>query len=360
MAEEMQDIIVMQGISKMFPGVQALDGVDFSLRRGEIHALVGENGAGKSTLIKIMTGVEKQDQGTYLMEGNEVSIRSPQHAQMLGIRAENILLGREPHKFIQIDWKEMYAQAEEILKRLAVNIDVTQPLSSYSTAIQQITAIARALVISSAKVLILDEPTSSLDAHETEQLFQVMNKLKDDGVSIIFITHFLDQVYAVSDRITVLRNGKLVGTFETDSLTRFELIAKMIGRSLDDLDNMTSIKLETGKNIREEPLYVANNLGLEGSIEPFDLQLRAGEVVGFAGLLGSGRTEVARLLFGIDQPDTGEVEMEGQEKTGNHWELRETSPSGKISSSPSRRGWAGSNTLPNKSNMKLPINISNY
>lgn len=329
MTEENQDIIVMQGISKSFPGVQALDGVSFSLKQGEIHALVGENGAGKSTLIKIMTGVEKQDKGTYLFEGKDVWIRSPQHAQEMGISpvyqeinlcdyltvAENILLGREPHTTFGIDWNAMYQQADQILKEMNVNIDVTQPLSSYSTAIQQITAIARALVISNAKVLILDEPTSSLDTHETDQLFRVMEKLKNDGVAIIFITHFLDQVYQVSDRITVLRNGKLVGTYETEGLTRFELIAKMIGRSLDDLDDMTSIRLETGKNIQDEPLYVADQLGLTGSIEPFDLQLRPGEVVGFAGLLGSGRTEVARLLFGVDHPDSGEVKLEGQEIT---------------------------------------------
>lgn len=329
MAEEKQDIIVMQGISKSFPGVQALDDVRFSLKEGEIHALVGENGAGKSTLIKIMTGVERQDRGSYLFEGEEVVIRSPQHAQEMGISpvyqevnlcdfltvAENILLGREPHNALGIDWKAMYERADEILSGMNVHIDVTQPLSRYSTAIQQLTAIARALEISNAKVLILDEPTSSLDAHETEQLFRVMEKLRNDGVAIIFITHFLDQVYEVSDRITVLRNGKLVGCYETKELGRFELIAKMIGRSLDDLDDMTSIRLETGKNIRENPLFEAHQLGLEGAIEPFDLKLHPGEVVGFAGLLGSGRTEVARLLFGVDQPDTGEVELEGEKIT---------------------------------------------
>ena len=327
MTEEYQNVIVMEGISKSFPGVQALDNVDFSLRCGEIHALVGENGAGKSTLIKVMTGVEKQDQGKYLYLGKEASIRSPQHAQEIGISpvyqeinlcdyltvAENILLGREPHKLFGIDWKAMNERASKILQQLDVDIDVTQPLSSYSTAIQQITAIARALEVSSAKVLILDEPTSSLDIHETEQLFRVMCKLKEDGVAIIFITHFIDQIYEVSDRITVLRNGQLVGTFETESMPRLELIAKMIGRSLSDFDDMTSIKLETGMNIKEQPLFVAEELGLSGTIEPFDLDLHAGEVVGFAGLLGSGRTEVARLLFGIDQPDSGKVFLDDEE-----------------------------------------------
>ena len=206
----------------------------------------------------------------------------------------------------------MNAQAQKILHELDVEIDVTQPLGSYSTAIQQITAIARALEISSAKALILDEPTSSLDAHETEQIFRVMNKLKNDGVGIIFITHFIDQIYEVSDRITILRNGKLVGTFETATLPRLELIAKMIGRSLADYDDMTATKLETSKHINEEALFSAKGLGLTGSIDPFDLDLHAGEVVGLAGLLGSGRTEMAKLLFGIDKPDKGSITMEGK------------------------------------------------
>ncbi len=327
MTETASNVIAMKGIYKAFPGVQALENVDFSLQSGEIHALVGENGAGKSTLIKVMTGVERQDQGEFLFEGNPVVIRSPQHAQEIGISpvyqeinlcdyltvAENILLGREPHKFMRIDWKAMNQRAEEILKELDVDVDVTQPLSSYSTAIQQITAIARALEVSSARVLILDEPTSSLDTHETEQLFRLMRKLKADGVAIIFITHFIDQIYEVSDRITVLRNGKLVGTYETKSLPRLELIANMIGRSLSALDDMTSIKLETGKNIKDQPLLSVENLGLSGSIEPFDLELHEGEVVGFAGLLGSGRTEVARLLFGIDSPDSGQFVLDGEE-----------------------------------------------
>ena len=329
MSESNQEIIRMEGIYKSFPGVQALEDVDFCLRKGEIHALVGENGAGKSTLIKVMTGVEEQDQGVVMLDGKEVLIKSPQHAQTVGIStvyqevnlcdyltvAENILLGREPHKFIGIDWNATNQRAQQIMEGLDVFIDVSQPLGSYSTAIQQITAIARALEVASARVLILDEPTSSLDAHETEQIFRVMEKLKNDGVGIIFITHFIDQVYEVSDRITILRNGKLVGTFETATLPRLELISKMIGRSLSDYDDMKATKLEASKNIKEEPLYVADDLGLTGSIEPFDLEMRAGEVVGLAGLLGSGRTEIAKLLFGIDAPDHGDILMDGKKIT---------------------------------------------
>lgn len=326
MAEPKDYFLTMKGISKAFPGVQALEAVDFNLQRGEIHALVGENGAGKSTLIKVLTGVERQDTGAITLEGKELFIRSPQHAQDLGIStvyqeinlcpnltvAENILIGREPRKLARIDWKTMNARARQILQGLDVDIDVTQTLGSYSVAIQQMAAIARALEISSAKILILDEPTSSLDAHETEKLFQVMRKLKSEGLGIIFITHFIDQVYAVSDRITVLRNGKLVGTFETSSLPHLELIAKMIGRSLSEFDDMSRIKLESSKHIQAAALLQARGLGRAGDIEPFDLDLHAGEVVGFAGLLGSGRTEIAGLLFGANKPDTGSVTVDGK------------------------------------------------
>ena len=322
-----KDIIVMEGISKSFPGVQALDNVGFTLKRGEIHALMGGNGAGKSTLIKIITGVERQDEGIITLDGKESFIKSPEQAQIMGIStvyqeinlctnlsvAENILIGREPSKFGAIAWKAMNNRASQLLQRLNINIDVTEPLGMYSTAIQQMVSIARALEISEAKVLILDEPTSSLDVHETEKLFDVMRKLRDEGMGIIFITHFLDQVYDVSDRITILRNGKLVGTYDAESLPIIELVAKMIGRSLSDFSDMTKIKLESSKHIKEDALLQAQGLGRTNSIKPFDLELHAGEVVGFAGLLGSGRTETASLLFGIDKPDSGSLNFEGQD-----------------------------------------------
>lgn len=321
------EIVVMQSINKNFPGVQALEDVDFTLMKGEIHAIVGENGAGKSTLIKVLTGVEKPDKGLITLDGKEVSIRSPQHAQSLGIStvyqevnlcpqltiAENILIGREPMKLGRVDWKTMNTRSRQILLGLDIDIDVTQPLGSYSVAIQQMAAIARALEISSARILILDEPTSSLDAHETEQLFGVMRKLKNDGIAIIFITHFINQVYEIADRITVLRNGKLVGTYQTASLPRLELISKMIGRDLTELDDMSKTRLETRKHIKGDSLLKAEKLGRAGAIAPFDLELHAGEVVGLAGLLGSGRTEIANLLFGIDRPDKGKMWFTGQE-----------------------------------------------
>ena len=338
MAELSTEIVSMKGIYKYYPGVQALDNVDFSLRRGEVHALVGENGAGKSTLIKVLTGVDQPDAGTIMLDQQKVTIRSPQHAQALGIStvyqevnlctnlsvAENILIGREPMRWGSINRKAMNTRAKEVLQRLDIDLDVTQTLGSCSVAIQQMAAIARALDISSAKILILDEPTSSLDTHETEQLFRVMRKLKSDGVAIIFITHFLDQVYEVADRITVLRNGTLVGTYETAKLSRLELIMKMIGRSLTELDDMSKLKQESSQHIRSEALLEAKEIGRAGSLEPVSLELHAGEVVGMAGLLGSGRTEIAQLLFGVDKPDTGSMTMEGQQ-------VKNYSPIGSIS-----------------------------
>lgn len=320
-------LISMQGINKGFPGVQALTNVDFDLRYGEIHALMGGNGAGKSTLIKVLTGVERPNSGKIFLEGQEVSVKSPQHAQSLGIStvyqevnlcpnltvAENILIGREPMKFGRIDWKETNRQAREILLRiLGIDIDVDRPLGSYSVAIQQMVAIARALEIASAKVLILDEPTSSLSINETEQLFQVMRKLKGENVGIIFITHFIDQVYEITDRITVIRNGQRVGTFDTATLSRMELITKMVGKSITVLDEMSKIKVETGKHISKELILQAKELGKVGAIEPTDLELHSGEVLGLAGLMGSGRTETVSLLFGLETPDSGELSIDGK------------------------------------------------
>ncbi len=323
---EMQNIIQVRGIAKSFPGVVALEDVDFSLRKGEIHALMGENGAGKSTLIKVLTGVEHPEKGSIELDGKPVQVRSPQHSQELGIStvyqeinlctnisvAENILLGHEPHRFGSIHWKKMNEQASQAIKRLGIDIDVTKPLMNYSVAIQQMVAITRALGILSAKVLILDEPTSSLDIHETNLLFEVMRKLKHEGIGIIFITHFLDQVYQVADRITVLRNGKLVGTFETTSLPRVELVAKMLGRSLNELDAMSKAKFEGKKELDKKRLVEAQGLGRTKSLDPVDLELNQGEVVGVAGLLGSGRTEMAGLIFGIETPDTGELKIHGE------------------------------------------------
>ncbi|HMQ51290.1 MAG TPA: sugar ABC transporter ATP-binding protein [Anaerolineae bacterium] len=326
MPDSNSTILTMQNISKTFPGVQALANVDFSLRKNEIHALMGENGAGKSTLIKVLTGVERQDSGTILLEGKEILAKSPLHAQALGISpvyqeinlcpnlsvAENILLGREPKILGSINWKQLNQRARQILEQLDIYIDVTQSLDMYPVALQQMVAIARALEIS-AKILILDEPTSSLDSRETTKLFSVMRKLRDDGLGIIFITHFLDQMYDIADSVTILRNGRLVGTYKTAELPKMALVSKMIGRSLDELEDMSRFKRKTSERIAKEPLLKATGLGRSGSVQPLDLELYAGEVLGFAGLLGSGRTETANLLFGIDKPDHGSVTFSGQE-----------------------------------------------
>jgi galactofuranose transport system ATP-binding protein len=340
MTNENDFILSMIGISKTFPGVNALENVDFALKRGEIHALVGENGAGKSTLIKVLTGVEHPDTGSIEFDGKIVDVKSPQHAQEIGIStvyqevnlctnisvAENIMLGHEPHRFYGIDWKNLNTFAIQALKRLDVDVDVSQPLGNCSVAIQQMVAIARSLEITSAKILILDEPTSSLDVNEANRLFDLMQKLKGEGIGIIFITHFLDQVYQVSDRITVLRNGKLVGTYSTASLPRIDLIAKMLGRSITDLDMVSKARFTREQKGDKKRSLEAKGLGRAGSLEPFDMELYANEVVGIAGLLGSGRTEMANLTFGIDTPDTGTLTL--NDRKINHFSPLESLKNG--------------------------------
>ncbi|MGG1550186.1 sugar ABC transporter ATP-binding protein [Paenibacillus ferrarius] len=317
-------VLQMTGIHKQFPGVKALTNVNFRLFPGEVHALMGENGAGKSTLIKVLTGVHSIDQGTVALENTPIKISSPLDAQVAGIStvyqevnlcanlsvAENIYIGREPRRFGRILWKDMNHNAQQLLKkRMNLDIDVTQPLHAYSVAVQQLIAIARALSIS-AKVLILDEPTSSLDRGEVVQLFSVMTRLKNDGLAILFVTHFLDQVYDISDRITILRNGEFIGEYMAKELPRIELVSKMIGKELDQLEEMPKGETEyqTNRNI----LMKASALGRKGSIEPVDLTIHKGEIVGLAGLLGSGRTELARLFFAADKADHGEIVMEGE------------------------------------------------
>ncbi|HEV3211286.1 MAG TPA: sugar ABC transporter ATP-binding protein [Chthoniobacterales bacterium] len=319
MATPLLEII---GLTKGFPGVKALDAVDFALQRGEIHALMGENGAGKSTLIKVLTGVFPRDAGDTRLEGHVIAPRSPREAESLGIStvyqevnliphlsvAENICLGRQPTWFGVIRWGAIARRARAALARLDLSLDVSRQLSSYSIAIQQLVAIARALDIS-AKLLILDEPTSSLDRTEVEELFKKLRKLRDGGLGIIFITHFLDQVYEISDSITVLRNGCRVGCFATRDLPRINLVSHMIGKAVQQVEALGQKRASTASIRSDAPLLEARGLGRKGSLQPLDLDVRPGEVVGLAGLLGSGRTETARLLFGVDRPDQGTLRI---------------------------------------------------
>ncbi len=327
-------ILEMKKIYKYFPGVKALSDVDFRLFRGEVHAIMGQNGAGKSTLIKVLTGVHKHDSGEMLLEGKPIRPDSPLAAQKLGIStvyqeinlcpnlsvAENIFVGKQPMKFGRIDWKKLNRRAEEVLKRLNIVIDVTQILSSYSIAIQQMVATARVLDVSS-KILILDEPTSSLDENEVEQLFKVIRSLRDGGLAIIFITHFLDQTYQISDRITILKNGAFCGEYKTESLPKLDLIARMLGKELSEFsfaaksDERKKASAKASKDAKS--VLSVKELGLRGSIAPFTIDLNEGDVLGLAGLLGSGRTEMARLIFGIDGANQGEIRVKGKKTNIN-------------------------------------------
>ena len=318
-------LLEITGLSKNFPGVKALDTVDLVVQRGEIHALMGENGAGKSTLIKVVTGVFPRDAGETRLDGQNIVPKSPGEAESFGIStvyqeinliphlsvAENICLGRQPTWLGMIRWKAIAERARTALARLDLSVDIYRQLSSCSIAVQQLVAIARALDIS-AKLLILDEPTSSLDRTEVEELFKKLRRLREDGLGMIFVTHFLEQAYEISDRITVLRNGCQVGCFPTNELPRIQLVAHMIGRSVEQVEPLEQTRADTGTIRSMEPVLQARELGKKGSLQPLDLEIRPGEVVGLAGLLGSGRTETARLLFGVDRPDHGTIRMGGQ------------------------------------------------
>ena len=316
-------VLTMRGICKSFPGVRALNNVDFTLRKGEIHALMGENGAGKSTLSKVLTGVYDKDAGEIRVDGidHPITIHSPQEAQDNGIStvyqeitlcpnlsvAENMFIGRGHGRGVK--WKEMEKRAGELLENLGIPARPKQLLGSCSLAVQQMVAIARA-VDAECKVLILDEPTSSLDDKEVEMLFTLMRDLRGRGVGIIFVTHFLEQVYAVSDRITVLRNGELVGEFEVEKLPQVELVSHMMGRELEDLSNLD--KEKTLDAADGETLYQAEHLS-STEARPFDFRIAKGEVNGFTGLLGSGRSESVRAIFAADRVTGGKVRMDGKE-----------------------------------------------
>lgn len=310
-------LLSMRGITKGFPGVVALDGVDFDARAGEIHALMGENGAGKSTLIKAMTGVHRCDRGSMTLLGAPFNPTSPADAVVSGVStvyqevnlvpnlsvAENVCLGH----LRGVPWRVMRRRAEEALRRLGLVLDVRTPLGAHSIAVQQMIAIARALDVES-RVLVLDEPTSSLDAGEVAALFAILRQLRQDGLAIVFITHFLDQVFAIADTITVLRNGRLVATTPARSLSRLELVSQMLGRDASDLGSGTR---RAAPEVAEASLLRVEGLGRRAAVHELTFAVAPGEVVGLAGLLGSGRTETLRLLFGLDAPTEGTLRVDG-------------------------------------------------
>jgi simple sugar transport system ATP-binding protein len=320
---ELQSEIVlkMQGICKAFPGVKALSNVNFTLRKGEVHALMGENGAGKSTLVKVMTGVYEKDAGMIEVAGKPVHFKSPQEAQNAGIGtvyqeitlcpnltvAENMYIGRGSHAFV--NWRRMNERSARLLDSLGIPARPTQQLASCSLAVQQMIAIARAVDMD-CKILVLDEPTSSLDEDEVRKLFILMRELKSRGVGIVFITHFLDQVYEISDRITVLRNGELIGEYEAAALPQFELVSKMMGKALEDVEGLKRTDVAAGEG--EVPVYEAAGLSSRAGVKPFDFAIRKGEVNGFTGLLGSGRSESVRAIYAADPVSGGEVRMNGK------------------------------------------------
>ncbi|WP_041527416.1 sugar ABC transporter ATP-binding protein [Paracoccus aminophilus] len=313
-------LLAARGIDKSFFGVKVLDGVDFTLEAGEIHALLGENGAGKSTLVKILTGAYRRDGGEIRLGGEVVAPRSVAEAQDLGIGtvyqevnlldnlsvAENLYLGRQPKRFGLVDQRRMRADAAALLARYGLTVDPGETLARYSVAVRQIIAIARAVDLS-GKVLFLDEPTASLDAREVEAIFAVLRRLRDQGLGIVIITHFLDQVYALADRVTVLRNGRMVGSRAIADLPRRDLVSLMLGHDLAEVESHRSDRVAP----ESAAAFVYRDFGKRGVIAPFTLAIRPGEVVGIAGLLGSGRTETARLMFGIDRADSGELSIDG-------------------------------------------------
>ncbi|MBP2436311.1 sugar ABC transporter ATP-binding protein [Microbacterium amylolyticum] len=321
-----QPIVEMTGIEITFPGVKALDGVDFRLFPGEVHTLMGENGAGKSTLIKALTGVYRIDAGTITVAGEKRRFSGTGDAQDAGISTvyqevnlctnltigENVMLGREVRGPLGINWRATNREARKALSKLGLeHLDPTRPLASISIALQQLVAIARSMVVS-PKVLILDEPTSSLDSHEVEGLFEVIRKLRDEGVAILFVSHFLDQVYEISDRLTVLRNGAYIGERMTVDLPRGELISMMIGKDLEALQALGAGRGHgSTRDPKEVPVIEATGISRKGAINPTDVSIARGEIVGVAGLLGSGRTELARLLYGADKTETGTIKRAG-------------------------------------------------
>jgi len=319
-------LLTMEGITKTFPGVLALQEAWLKVNYGEVHALIGQNGAGKSTLIKLLTGAYRRDKGTVLFDGKPIDFHSPQQAQAGGVStiyqevnlvpfrsvSENIFMGREPRRFGLINWKRMNQQAAALLARFGIRLDVTQPLNTFNVATQQMVAIARAVSFQS-KLVIMDEPTSSLDEREVETLFEVIRQLKSEGVSVIFVSHRLDELYSVCDRVTIMRDGQTVATRSISDVSKLELIALMLGKELGEVrkQGVTAFGQETAHHA-EQTLLEAHNLRRGQKLRGVDVSVRTGEIVGLAGLLGAGRTETARAIFGADTLESGQIDLAGK------------------------------------------------
>ncbi len=315
----------MEGIEKSFAGVPALRAASLEVARGEVHALIGQNGAGKSTLIKILTGVYARDAGRVELDGAEVAFASPIAAQRAGVStiyqeinlvpmrsvAENVFLGREPRRLGLIDWGRMNAQTRTILERFGLEVDVTRPLGSLDVAVQQMVAIARA-VSYDAKLVVMDEPTSSLDEREVETLFGVVRSLKADGVSTIFVSHRLDELYALCDRVTVMRDGETVRMSPMGEVSKLELVAAMLGKELGEVRRSGATGFGEGVHEDAAVFMEAEGVARGQKLRDASLRVGAGEIVGLAGLLGSGRTELARALAGADVPEAGELRVDGR------------------------------------------------
>jgi ribose transport system ATP-binding protein len=316
----------MEEITKAFPGVVALAGAHLRVGRGEVHAVVGQNGAGKSTLIKILNGAYHRDSGSIIFDGRPIDFHSPKQAQANGVSTifqeinlvpfrsitENIFMGREPRRWGLLDWPRMNREAECILERLAVHVDVRQPLMRLNVALQQMVAVARAVSFES-KLVVMDEPTSSLDEREVATLFDVIRGLKASGVSVIFITHRLDELYAVCDRVTIMRDGRTVAAHAMGEISKLELVAQMLGKELGEVRRAGATGF-TGREPRtvQRPLIEATDLRRGLALRGASVSAGAGEIVGLAGLLGAGRTETARAIFGADPIDGGEIRFEGK------------------------------------------------
>jgi monosaccharide-transporting ATPase len=320
-------LLALEGIHKQFPGVKALAGAGLNLYPGEVHTLMGQNGAGKSTLIKVLTGVYTPDSGSIVFDGAAIAPSGVQEAQAIGIStvyqevnlcpnlsvAENLFIGDYPRRFGLVDWRAMRREAAALLAQLQVDIDVAAPLHDYPLAIQQMVAIARALRIS-ARVLILDEPTSSLDEAEVQLLFGVLRRLRGQGMAILFVTHFLEQTYAISDRITVMRNGEREGEYLCRDLSRIDLVNKMVGVERAEPADAPLAPAQAAPQLDTPVLLRARGLAKKGALAPLDLDIHEGEMLGLCGLLGSGRTETARLLFGADKADAGTIVIRGESR----------------------------------------------